>query len=340
MRALIFPARRLSRELDSHSWRPLDRACDRRNAPAGYIRQAATRLLLALALLAVPTVRAVDLYDQSRVPLEVDAPAPGLAKIILLAGGPSSKTMAHEYFAGCALLMEWLKEQPGVWPVMARNWPSDEKLLQGTRCIVYFGDGGGKQPFLDAQRWSTLQRLRASGAGLVLLHQGMDFPLGPQGDEIKRWLGGVFHSDIGSRGHWDMEFTTLPAHPITRGVKPFAASADGWLYNLHFADTGVTPLLVGAVPDKSRTTADARKHNGRDEVIAWAYEQPDGTRGFGFTGADLHASWGYESQRKLVLNAILWTAKLPVPNGGADARFTAESLQRNLDDKRRPAKAK
>lgn len=297
-------------------------------------------LLAAIALLFVPFARAADLYDQSKVPLEVDAPTPGLAKIILLAGGPSSKTMAHEYFAGCALLMDWLKQQPGVWPVMARGWPANEKLFQGARCVVYFGDGGGKQPFLDAHRWAVLQRLRAAGAGLVLLHQAMDFPLGAQGEEIKRWLGGVFHSDVGSRGHWDMNFTKIASHPVTRGVQPFAAPADGWLYNLHFLDTGVTPLLVGAVPDKSRSTADAKKHNGRDEVIAWAHEEPDGTRGFGFTGADLHRSWAYESQRKLVLNGILWTAKLPVPARGADASFMPESLQRNLDDKRKPAKAK
>ena len=297
-------------------------------------------LLIAIALLFIPFARSADLYDQSKVPLEVDAPTSGLAKIILLAGGPSSKAMAHEYFAGCALLMEWLKQQPGVWPVMARGWPANEKLFQGARCVVYFGDGGGKQPFLDAHRWTVLQRLRASGAGLVLLHQAMDFPLGAQGDEIKHWLGGVFHSDIGSRGHWDMNFTKIASHPVTRGVQPFAAPADGWLYNLHFLDTGVTPLLVGAVPEKSRSTADAKKHHGRDEVIAWAHEEPDGTRGFGFTGADLHQSWSYESQRKLVLNGILWTAKLPVPADGAEARFTLESLQRNLDDKRRPAKAK
>ena len=294
-------------------------------------------LLVSLALLSVLPVRAADLYDQSRVPLEVDAPTPGLAKIVLLAGGPSSKAMAHEYFAGCALLMDWLKQQPGVWPVMARGWPANEAILKGARSIVYFGDGGGKQPFLDAKRWGAMQQLRASGAGLVLLHQAMDFPAGPQGNEIKQWLGAVFHSDIGSRGHWDMTFANIGAHAVTRGVKPFTAPADGWLYNLHFADKGVTPLLVGAVPDKSRSTADAKKHLGREEVIAWAYEQPDGTRGFGFTGADIHQSWSYESQRTLVLNGILWTAKLPVPPDGVSAKFDPQSLQRNLDDKR-PAK--
>lgn len=300
------------------------------------LRLIATALLLTCAPLGA--AGNPDRYDQSRVPLEVDAPRPGMTKIVLLAGGPSSKAMAHEYFAGCALLLDWLKEQPNVWPVLARGWPANERILEDARCIVYFGDGGGKQPFLEPARWATLQRLRDRGAGLVLLHQAMDFPAGPQGDEIKEWLGAVFRSDIGCRGHWDMDFTTIPRHEVTRGMTPFAAPGDGWLYNLHFAP-GATPLLTGAVPEKSRSSADAKRHPGRAEVIAWSYESPRGTRGFGFTGADLHQSWSFPSQRKLVLNGILWTAKLPVPTDGAAHSFAAPALERNLDDKRKPASA-
>ena len=297
------------------------------------------RVILTL-LAAVAPLAAAPSHDQSGVPLEVDAPRPGLTKIVLLAGGPSSKPMAHEYFAGCALLMDWLRAQPGVWPVMARGWPKNERVLEGARCIVYFGDGGGKQPFAEPGRWATLARLMAGGTGLVLLHQAMDLPLGADGAAVKGWLGAVFHSDIGSRGHWDMEFNDIAAHEVTRGVKPFAAPADGWLYNLHFAPAGVTPLLRGAVPDKSRSTADSRKHVGRAEVIAWAYQRPEGGRGFGFTGADIHKSWSYPSQRTLVLNGILWSAGLPVPAGGVQVDLDPAALERNLDDKPAPAPAK
>jgi hypothetical protein len=297
------------------------------------------RVILTL-LAALAPLAAAPSHDQSGVPLEIDAPRPGLTKIVLLAGGPSSKPMAHEYFAGCALLMDWLRAQPGVWPVMARGWPKNERVLEGARCIVYFGDGGGKQPFAEPGRWATLARLMAGGTGLVLLHQAMDLPLGADGAAVKGWLGAVFHSDIGSRGHWDMEFNDIAAHEVTRGVKPFAAPADGWLYNLHFAPAGVTPLLRGAVPDKSRSTADSRKHVGRAEVIAWAYQRPEGGRGFGFTGADIHKSWSYPSQRTLVLNGILWSAGLPVPAGGVQVDLDPAALERNLDDKPAPAPAK
>ncbi len=296
-----------------------------------------TPMWLALCLGPFPLLAAVDPFDQSGVPLEVDAADSSRAKIVLLAGVPSNKSGQHEYFAGCALLMDWLKAQRDVWPVMARGgWPKNEKVFAGARAVVYFGDGGGKQPFVDPAHWQTLGRLMDGGAGLVLLHQAVDFPKGPDATKIQGWLGGVFHGDIGCRGHWDMELKPAGNHPVLRGVEPFSAPADGWLYNLHFAPKGVTPLLRGAVPDKSRTTADARQHVGRQEVVAWAFQREGGGRGFAFTGADLHKSWAYPSQRRMVVNGILWAAGLEVPATGARVELTAGALGRHLDRKPEP----
>lgn len=295
------------------------------------------RALLLTALSATfifCAAQAADPHDQSGVPLEVDSPDPKLAKIILLAGGPSSKPMAHEYFAGCALLMNWLKQQPGIWPVMAREWPKNEEILKGAKAVVYYGDGGGKQPFVEPSRWATFSKLMDSGCGLVLLHQAVDFPAGPDSEKIKGWLGGVFHSDIGCRGHWDMDLKPAGKHATLAGVQAFSAPMDGWLYNLHFVDgKGFKPLVSGVVPDKSRTSADAKKYAGREEFIGWAWQRPGDGRGFGFTGADLHKSWGYESQRRMVVNGILWAAGQPVPEGGAKTVFSETDLSKNLDKK-------
>lgn len=294
-------------------------------------------LLLSLIAATQLLTAAVDPYDQSKAPLEVDSPDASRTKILVLAGGPSSKAMAHEYFAGSVLLTRWLNEQTGVWAVMARDWPKNPDVLKNVKCVVYYGDGGGKQPFVDPARWAKLTELMNAGAGFVLLHQAMDFPTGADAEKLKQWHGAVFHGDIGCRGHWDMEFPTIPAHAVTRGVKPFAAPGDGWLYNLHFADKGVTPVLTGLVPENSRKTADAKSHVGRAETIAWVYERPGKGRGFGFTGADLHKSWGYESQRTLVVNGILWSAGLEVPKEGAKTTFAESDLNQNLDDKRKAA---
>jgi hypothetical protein len=53
--------------------------------------------------------------------------------------------------------------------------------------------------------------------------------------------------------------------------------------------------------------------NKDKQHVAWACERADGGRGFGFTGGHYHQGWANNDQRKLVLNAILWTAKAKIP---------------------------
>jgi type 1 glutamine amidotransferase len=290
-----------------------------------------------LCLAALTTFAQAGLTDeQRRIPLEAESPDPELAKIVLLAGSVSNKAGQHEYFAGCALMSGWLKQTPGVRPVMAADgWPRDERILDGARAVVVYADGGVKLPFLEPARWEKMKSLMAKGTGLVMLHQAVDVPE-DRADEIKAWLGGAWTKDIGSRGHWDMSFAEFPKHPVMRGVKPFSAPHDGWLFNLHFAD-GATPLVTGQVPDKARSTADAKAHNGRAETIAWAFERANGGRSFAFTGCDLHRNWQEEGQRRLVTNGILWAARFDVPEGGATVPFEPGDLGKNLDAKPQPA---
>ena len=275
--------------------------------------------------------------EQQQVPLEVESPDPKLAKIVLIAGSVSSKPGGHEYFAGCALLMNCLKATPGVWPVMAaEGWPKNEAILDGAKAVVCYMDGGAKLAWLAPERWAKIQRLVEGGAGLVMLHQGVEVPE-EKVDVFQSWLGGVFQPDIGCRGHWDMDFAKFPQHPITRGVEPFSAPKDGWLYNLHFAPKGVTPLIAGAVPDKARTSADAKANAGRDEVIGCCRYEPIGPAHVGFTGADWHTNWQIESQRRIVVNGILWSAGLEVPANGAPVPLAPGDIAKNYDDKPKPA---
>ncbi|MBE7497777.1 MAG: ThuA domain-containing protein [Verrucomicrobiaceae bacterium] len=288
--------------------------------------------LCCLLFLLTTALHAELTTEQQQVPLEVLPTDAAAAKIVLLAGAPSNKPGQHEYFAGCALLGEWLAAVPGVAPVMvADGWPKNEALLNGARAVVFYMDGGAKLPFLAPERLAKIKALAASGAGFVILHQAIDCPAELASD-FKNWFGAVFQPDIGCRGHWDVKFDSVAAHVVTTGMQPFELLKDGWLYNLHFAEKGVTPLLSSLMPDSSRKTEDAKAHAGRAEVVAWAYERPEGGRSFGFTGGDLHASWAVPQQRRMLMNALLWTAKLPVPDGGADISAPAD-LAKNLDRK-------
>jgi len=286
---------------------------------------------LASLFVSVP-VHADLTSEQAQVPLE-ELPKTDAAKIVLLAGTPSNKPGQHEYFAGCALMREWLKDIPGVAPVMvAEGWPKNEAVLEGAKCVVLYMDGGTKLSFLEPARWARMQALVDAGTGLVILHQGIDCPAEKAAD-FKKWFGAVFQSDIGCRGHWDVKFESVPEHAVTRGLTPFELLKDGWLYNLHFAEQGVTPVLACAMPDSSRKSEDAKAHAGRAETVAWTFERPDGGRSFGFTGCDLHANWAEANQRKLVLNGILWSAKVEVPKNGWDSATTPEALKSNWDRK-------
>jgi type 1 glutamine amidotransferase len=283
-------------------------------------------LMIASALPALQNSRGAE----TAVPLEVDTRDSKLAKIVLLAGEPSSKPGQHEYFADCVLMMNWLKQTAGIWPMLARTWPTNEAILNGARSIVILMDGGANHPLLEESRWKKLSELSEKGVGFAVFHQAVDFPK-EHADDVKATIGGVWLADIGCRGHWDMDLKPRGEHPVLRGVKPFTAKGDGWLYNLHFADDAkLTPLLGGQVPDKSRTTADAKKHNGRDEVIGWAYERDGGGRAFCFTGIDLHKNWEIESQRRFVVNGILWSAGVEVPKDGAKVEMRAGDLERHV----------
>jgi len=284
---------------------------------------------LALALLLTSALHAELTPDQQKVPLEALPSDPAAAKIVLLAGSPSNKPGQHEYFAGCALLRAWLSEVPGVAPVMvADGWPKNEAVLDGARCVLYYMDGGAKLPFLTPERLAKVKALADAGTGFVILHQAIDCPAG-NAEDFKSWFGAVFQSDIGCRGHWDVKFESVTPHATTAGIKPFELVKDGWLYNLHFAEKNVTPVLACLMPEKSRTSADAKAHANRAEVVAWSYERANGGRSFGFTGCDLHASWAVPEQRRMLINALLWTAKLPA----TEPKMTPVDLSSNLDRK-------
>ena len=65
----------------------------------------------------------------------------------------------------------------------------------------------------------------------------------------------------------------------------------------------------------------------------WVTERSNGGRGFGFTGGHTHATWGDPNQRKIMLNALLWLAKVEVPAKGVVDTITEADLAMNLDEK-------
>jgi hypothetical protein len=138
-------------------------------------------------------------------------------------------------------------------------------------------------------------------------------------------------------------------------VKPFQAK-DEWYFNMRFVGdmsgekaTEIKGLkfvpILTAVPSKEVRDGPyvypkgpyphIQASKGRAEAMMWTVERPDGGRGFGFTGGHFHDNWANDNYRRVVLNAILWVAKVDVPQGGVKSSVSDEQLNANLDPKNR-----
>ncbi|MDB6036633.1 MAG: hypothetical protein JWM99_474 [Verrucomicrobiales bacterium] len=265
-------------------------------------------------------------------------------KILLVAGHPSHGPGDHEFNAGVQLLYKCLAAQPNVVPGFSLNgWPKDPTAFDNADSILFFMDGGGGHPVVQADHLKQLDALAKNGVGLAFAHYAVEVPKDKGGPELLNWIGGYYEDRVSTNPHWVAEIKSLPEHPITRGVMPFAVN-DEWYYNIHFRPDmqGVTSILVAKPTDETRKGASSSPRgpyphivaaSGRDEVLSWVVERPDGGRGFGFTGAHFHKNWGNENFRKLFLNAMLWTAKAEVPANGVECSVSPEELTKNLDPK-------
>jgi hypothetical protein len=310
----------------------------------------------SIGLLAAGVLAAALVFTGSNTGAE-RAQASG-KRIVLLAGRPSHPPGMHEFRAGSLLLQKALAGVPGVTvEVITNGWPTtmvdgksidDNARLANADAILIYADGGNGHPAIQNERLTFLESLAAKGVGLGFAHYGVEVPAGVPGDALHRWIGGFYETRYSVNPMWAPAFAEFPAHPITRGVRPFS-NTDEWYFNMRWTPdpavkARITPLLVATPSDDVRdgpyvSPQGPYPHivadSGRAETMMWAIEHPNGGRGFGFTGGHTHAHWGDVNQRKIMLNALLWIAKVEVPAGGVTDAITAADLTVNLDDKGR-----
>lgn len=276
-------------------------------------------------------------------------------KVVLIAGRKSHGYGAHEHKAGCLLLAKALNKSglPIQAVVVTGGWPRDDSVLANADAIVIYADGGGRHPF--NKHIEKIDKLMKKGTGLVCIHYGVEVPKGKSGDAFLDWTGGYFETHWSVNPHWTAKYEKFPKHEITRGVKPFSIR-DEWYYHMRFRPKmrGVTPILTDLPPSSTLVKANGKlarpdnAHNNNKHVrkavlerkepqhVAWATQRKDGGRGFGFTGGHNHWNWGHNQFRKLVLNAIVWTAKVDVPKNGVESKpLTVKDLMANQDFKPR-----
>ena len=244
-------------------------------------------------------------------------------KIVFIAGRKSHGPGDHEYELGSRLLAKCLDTSPDLhgWrtEVHLYGWPKNPDTLDDADSIVVYCDGSdhneADHPLLTGDRLQVLGRQMRRGCGLVLLHYATFAPVSRGGPEYLDWAGGFFDYETGTASnHWYSKIQVAdttpvfatPQHPILRGVMPFALK-DEFYYKMRMrpSDSRRTAILDVAFPGELE-----------GNTVAWALQRKEGGRGFAFTGGHTHSNWRNEGLRKLILNAIVWTARAGVPAAG------------------------
>lgn len=275
-------------------------------------------------------------------------------EVLFLAGEKSHGYNAHEHKAGCHLLARCLNESEldvSAQVVDEGAWPEPWVGYEEPDTVVLYCDGFKKHLAKDHQE--KIQSLVDRGVGVACLHFATEVEPKELGPTFLDWIGGYFEIGWSVNPHWDATFDQLPDHPITNGVEPFTIR-DEWYYHMRFQPEleGVTPILSALPPLRTLTSRAKDKNRGSNPTVmsaveagakqhvAWAYERPNGGRGFGFTGGHFHQNWKQDDFRKLVLNALLWTAHAEVPEEGVTSRTPSEiDMELNQDyPQRKPKK--
>ena len=274
-----------------------------------------------------------------------------VTKIVFVVGNRSHGWGAHEFNAGSLLMESHLKEALGekIETVVYKNgWPKNQDSFDGADAIVLFMDGGGGHPI--NRNLVQVKKEIDRGCGLMCMHYAVEVPLGKSGKALQNWIGGYYETGWSINPHWIAESRLNRKHPISFGVEDFKVK-DEWYFNMRFREgkEGVTSVLDAVPDDNARSGRSSwprgpKKHiveaSGRAETLCWSVERKDGGRGVGFTGAHFHYNFGNDGFRKLVLNAVAWTAGLEIPkNGLVTHRPDEVELDANQDFKK-PEKKK
>jgi len=244
----------------------------------------------------------------------------GTKKIVMIAGPTRHPRGTHEHDKGLALLKNCLETSPNVRNVRIElysdNWPANPATLDDADSIVMFNEGWDDHLLAGPDRRKKIGELMRRGVGLVGLHGATAVSDDVEGDFLD-WAGGNKKKVVSQHTFTDGEQSVAsPDHPVARGVKAFAIH-DELYYRYVFCqryvarpgDKPLVPILTAMLPPD-------RPHR---EVVAWALQRDDGGRAFMYAGPHNYTSWRVESLRRMVLNAILWTAKAEVPEGGVQS---------------------
>lgn len=239
-------------------------------------------------------------------------------KVLFVGKQPDHPFGSHMYLHTSRVLARCLAKTDGVTTQISNGWPTDEHLLDGVDTIVVYTSPAAEF-LLDGDHRGQVDALMKQGVGLVTIHWASSIyqenfdRLGPT---WLSYLGGTWISNVGLHTTSSPLQQLDPDHPISRGWDTYE------LHDEYYLNPTLTDDAIPLLEVTSR---------GEPVIVGWAYERPHsggfrGGRSFATTLGHFYSNFQRSPFRRMVTNAILWTAAHEVPAGGADVALTEAEL--------------
>ena len=224
-------------------------------------------------------------------------------RLLLLGQSPDGHPAGtHEYLPGMKQIQKLLKDVPGLEVEIVNAdepWTEGPEKLAKADGVVLFLSQGAAWLNKNAERRKAFEALAARGGAVSVLHWGM----GTKDAENIAPFTAIFGACHGGpdRKYKFLETDVAVAdHAIAQGIKDFRLNEE-FYYALKTAKNAddLQPVLRAQI-------------DGNWEMVAWAWQRPDGGRAFGFTGLHFDKNWERPDYQRLVRRGVLWTLdKLP-----------------------------
>lgn len=241
------------------------------------------------------------------------AEEPPKTRILLIGKNPDHAYGTHMYMHVCGVLAKCLELTPRVEAVVSNGWPKEPSTLKGVKAIVVYTSPGAEL-LLEGPHRIAVDKLMQQGVGLVTIHWASSInqkDLERLGPTWFGYLGGTWVSNVGLSGGKSTLKQLRPEHPICRGWQEYEIDDE---YYLNPTIKKATPLLQ------------VKERKGSEVIVGWAYERPDGGRSFATTLGHPYKNFQMPAFRKMLVNAILWSAQVEVPTAGAPVNLSEEAL--------------
>jgi type 1 glutamine amidotransferase len=234
---------------------------------------------------------------------------------ILFIGADNRSGNSHVWMHTCEVLAKAVRRTPGIETMVSNGWPKDFKSLEGVRALVVYSPPAGDHLLQGAGR-NQFHELMKQDVGFATIHYASSIGKGGyerNGPTWLRYTGGtwVVLPVVGLSGGKSQLMQMEPKHPICRGWKEFEIDDEYYL----------DPVI-----DKATPLLKVTERKGKDVVVGWVHVRPEGGRTFSTTLGHFYKNFQDERFRRMIVNGILWSARIDVPASGAPVDLSDEDL--------------